>query len=84
MARVPLGEASYNEDWLQQLLFEHPQLLPVAEIEPWFDGLLPVARELPTAAGPLDLLFINPRGYLTLVETKLWRNPTARREVVGS
>jgi hypothetical protein len=42
-----------------------------------------VARELPTAAGPLDLLFINPRGYLTLVETKLWRNPTARREVVG-
>ncbi len=83
LSRVPLGHGSYSEDWLQQLLFEHPSLLPVGDIEPWFDGLIPVARELPTAAGPLDLLYINDRGYLTLVETKLWRNPTARREVVA-
>ena len=27
--------------------------------------------------------FINARGLLTLVECKLWRNPEARREVVG-
>ncbi len=26
---------------------------------------------------------VYPRGYLTIVETKLWRNPEARREVVG-
>jgi hypothetical protein len=28
-------------------------------------------------------LFVNPNGLLTLVECKLWRNPEARREVVG-
>ncbi|WP_170249324.1 DUF4268 domain-containing protein [Methylobacterium haplocladii] len=34
-------------------------------------------------AGFADILFINPLGMPTLVECKLWRNPEARREVVG-
>lgn len=83
LQRVAFGDREYNEDWLQRLLFEHPRLLPIGEIEPWFDDAMPVVRELPTRAGPLDLLYVNARGYLTLVETKLWRNPQARREVVG-
>lgn len=83
LQRVAFGDRQYNEDWLQRLLFEHPRLLPIGEIEPWFDDAMPVVRELPTRAGPLDLLYVNARGYLTLVETKLWRNPQARREVVG-
>jgi hypothetical protein len=45
--------------------------------------LIPVARELPTRVGPVDLLYINAQGFLTLVETKLWRNPEARRLVVA-
>ncbi len=40
-------------------------------------------REVPTGSGPLDLLYMNSKGYLTLVETKLWRNPEARRTVVA-
>ena len=36
-----------------------------------------------TAAGPIDALFVNRHGLLTIVECKLWRNPQARREVVG-
>jgi hypothetical protein len=36
-----------------------------------------------TPAGPLDALFINRHGALGLVKCKLWRNPQARREVVG-
>ncbi len=76
------GDA-FNEDWLQNLIFENPNLLPVDEIEPAFSPLIPVCRELPTDAGPLDILFTNPRGMLTLVECKLWRNPEARRKVVG-
>jgi hypothetical protein len=28
-------------------------------------------------------LFINPDGYVKLVETKLWRNAEARCEVIG-
>lgn len=83
LQRVRFDGRDYDEAWLQQLLFDHPRLLPIGEIEPWFDDALPVVRELPTAAGPLDLLYVNARGYLTLVETKLWRNPQARREVVG-
>jgi hypothetical protein len=33
--------------------------------------------------GYIDNLFISADGYLTIIETKLWRNPEARREVVG-
>lgn len=73
----------FDEGRLQRLIFETPELLPIADIEPAFDLALPLAREVPTEVGPIDLLFVNPRGYLTIVETKLWRNPEARREVVG-
>lgn len=83
LMRVPFSDQFKNEQWLQDLLFRHPTLLPVDEIEPVFEGLLPIARELPTASGPLDLLYINAKGLLTLVETKLWRNPEARRQVVA-
>jgi hypothetical protein len=64
-------------------LFNYPGLLPIREIEQAFHGLIPIARELRTPRGPLDLFFINPNGYITLVETKLWSNPEARRQVVA-
>ena len=83
LQRVPFNERSFDEDWLQKLLFQHPALIPFHEIEPVFSDSQPVVRELPTPAGPLDLLYINPKGFLTLVETKLWRNPEARRSVVA-
>lgn len=35
------------------------------------------------ASGRIDNLYLSPTGHLTLVETKLFRNPQARREVVG-
>lgn len=81
--RVPFNERSFDESWLQELLFCHPSLIPFHEIEPVFSDSLPVVRELPTPAGPLDLLYMNPKGFLTLIETKLWRNPEARRSVVA-
>lgn len=76
-------ESKFDEDWLQAFVFEHPLILPVDEIEPAFTPLLPLCRELRTAAGPLDILYINEQGLLTLVECKLWKNPQARREVIG-
>ena len=72
-----------TEDWLQKFIFKHHHVLPIDEIEPAFGPLIPVCRELPTDVGPIDLLFINHTGLLTLVECKLWKNPQARREVVG-
>lgn len=83
LARVPFDEKSYDESWLRDLLWDHSSLLPIAEIEPVFDGLLPVAWELQTASGLVDLLFVNSEGMITVVETKLWRNPEARRKVVA-
>jgi len=72
-----------SEAWLQNLLFQHPELLPFAELEPVAAESITIARELPVGPGRLDLLYANSDGYLTLVETKLWRNPEARRAVVA-
>jgi len=76
-------ERAYDESWLQELLRRHPDILPVAEVEPIFYPLVPIGREVPTETGAIDNLFISHRGYLVLVETKLWRNPEAKREVVA-
>jgi hypothetical protein len=88
LQRIPFTSNSqaperYDEDWLQSFVMDHPQILPVAEIEPVFDRIIPVCRELPTPAGFVDNLFVTPNGGLVLCECKLWRNPQARREVVG-
>jgi hypothetical protein len=77
------GQSSYDELWLQRLIASHPQVLPIAEIEPYLEGAVPVCIELGTAAGFVDVVLITPHGDLVLVECKLWRNPQARREVVG-
>lgn len=82
LKRVSFADRKFNESWFQKLLFETPDLLPTMDIEPAFSPCYAVARELPTKAGSIDLLFISPLGYLTIVETKLIRNPEARREVV--
>ncbi len=50
---------------------------------PAFHPLVPIGREVPTIAGSIDNLFISRAGYLVTVETKLWRNPEAKREVVA-
>ena len=83
LTRVPFDERTVHEGWLQDLLERHPELLPVEDIEPAFAPLIAIGREVGTPVGPIDNLFINPDGYVTLVETKLWRNPEARRQVVG-
>ena len=81
--RVPFLTTSFNEDWIQQLIHDQPALLPVDEIDGSFAPLIPIGREVTTGVGSIDNLFISPDGQLTIVETKLWRNPEARREVVG-
>ena len=81
--RISFTEKTFEEGWLQELIRTKPELLPVAEIEPDFAPLVSMGREVATAAGSIDNLFLSPQGYLTIVETKLWRNPEARREVVG-
>ncbi len=83
LIQIPFGSPPFCEDRLQILLAEHPELIPVEEIEPAFNPLVFVGREVETGSGPLDLLYVSPSGYLTLVETKLWENPEARRTAVA-
>ncbi|MGQ0629288.1 MAG: hypothetical protein ACT4PL_14450, partial [Phycisphaerales bacterium] len=83
LERIVFDDRSIREGWFQDLLYKNPSLIPIDEIEEVFGPLVPIARELPTRAGPVDVVYINPRGYITLVETKLFRNPEARREVVA-
>jgi len=75
--------ATYDEAWLQRLIMNHPELIPIDQIEPAFADLVSVCVELPVPSGFIDNLFVTPAGDLALIECKLWRNPEARREVVG-
>lgn len=83
LVRLEFADRGYDEAWLQKLLFDHADLVPIGELEPVFGDHVAVCRELPTPAGPVDLVYVNSSGFITLVETKLWRNPDARRSVVA-
>ena len=86
LKRIPLeagGAGQFSERWLQKALFAAPEALPVREIDPHIGPLIPLCMELETGSGPADLLYATPTGRLVLVETKLWRNPEARRIVVS-
>ena len=85
--RIPLGASTADgglaESDIHDLLFRFPEALPVSTIDASYGGAIPVCRELYTRAGYVDALYVNPLGRLTLAEFKLWRNPQARREVIG-
>jgi len=77
------SERGYDEAFVQDLILNHPDLLPLGEIEPGLSLPIALCDELPTPAGPLDAVFITREGVPILAECKLWKNPQARREVVG-
>ena len=87
LRRIPLGasvaDGGIDESSLQDLLFRFPRTLPIAAIDAAYSGAVPVCRELSTPAGYVDALYVNPLGRLIVAEFKLWRNPQARREVIG-
>ena len=83
VARVPEGEAT-REHPLRDLIFAHPGLLPLHELDAGIGRVVAVAKELALpGAGFIDVLLVSEHGRLIVVECKLWRNPQARREVVG-
>lgn len=74
---------SRDEHWLQELLISHPELLPVESFDGPFSPAIPLGREVLTGSGPVDNLYVSPDGFLTIVETKLWKNPEKHRTVVA-
>lgn len=79
LTRLPVYVKSFQEDWLQELLFKYPRILPVQHLDEAFFPLVSIGREIEN----IDNLFISPAGLITVVETKLWRNPEAHRTVVA-
>lgn len=73
----------FSEKQIQDLVFENPLCLPISDIDESYNPVLPVCKELRTGAGDIDILMVTPNGDLLIVETKLWKNPGSRREVVG-
>ncbi|CAK1750748.1 DUF4268 domain-containing protein [Vibrio crassostreae] len=73
----------YDEKWLQQLIFDNADLLPFYKIDADYAGAVPVCMELATKSGRVDCIYVTPSGRLVIAETKLYRNPQSRREVIG-
>lgn len=74
------------EDALQAFLEKYPQVIPGKQIDPVSDNpprFVLLRREMPVGGWSLDHLYVDQRGVLTLVETKLFQNPESRREVIG-
>lgn len=83
LERLSPDDPSLDEAQIQKLIGEHPAVLPIAELDETFAPAVPIGREIRTDVGPIDALYVSPSGGITIVEAKLWRNPQARREVVG-
>jgi hypothetical protein len=83
LARISLTQKDFDEAWMQGLIHENPDLLPLDELRPTLGELTSLGREIATPVGPIDNLFVDSNGTLVIVEAKLYRNPEARREVVG-
>jgi hypothetical protein len=78
-----LEEGYASEEELQTFLREHSELIPVDDIELGTPPILCIGWEVGVASGSEDLLYIDETGLMTVVETKLRKNPESRREVVG-
>lgn len=83
LQRIPLSSKTFKELWLQELLEKSPETLPTGYVDNIFAPLIFVAREVEVESGYIDNLYISAKGYLVIVETKLWRNPESKRQVVG-
>lgn len=82
--RLPRTHQEFDEKYLQELLVDYPKLLPVNQLRDDVGELLCIGREVTAGdGGSIDNLYISSGGYPIIVETKLWRNPQARREVLS-
>ena len=71
--RIPQGDAN-AEHPLRDLIFDYPEILPLAELEPEIGRVVAVAKEFNMpGAGFADVLLVSEWGRLIIVECKLWR-----------
>jgi hypothetical protein len=84
LQRLAKVHFEFDERYLQELLVDYPELLPVQDLRPDIGDLVCIGREVGAGeSGSIDNLYLSTGGYPVIVETKLWRNPQARREVLS-
>lgn len=83
LKRLPRKHDRFDETYLQTLLRDHPDILPVEDVRIDAGRLLCMGREVGVSSGSIDNLYLSTNGYPVIVETKLWRNPESRREVLA-
>lgn len=77
------SKESFPEASLQEWIDRWPELLPIKEFYPNVESVCSLGREIQVGNGAIDNLILTDDGHLIVVETKLWRNPDAVREVVA-
>jgi hypothetical protein len=70
---LPSQEKAFQEDWLQEMLFKHPSILPVELVDEAFVPLVPIGREIAST----DNLFMNPRGLFRAVTERHQTRPVS-------
>ena len=66
LKRVSFDSKDFNESWIQEICFENTGIIPFDEIEPTFEGMIPICRELSTKAGFVDLIYLNEYGFIAI------------------
>ena len=80
---IPIEEKHYNDELeLQNLLVQDVNTLPFDEIG-YDSSFVTIGKEITLQNGSLDILAVSPEGQIALIETKLNKNPEAKRTVVG-
>jgi hypothetical protein len=81
--RIGFNEKEIDERWVQDVIQKQPNSLPASYFDVRYDKLISVGYEVELDDGYIDNLLVTPQGDLVIVETKLWRNPEARRQVIA-
>ncbi|MGF1576736.1 MAG: hypothetical protein ACFCU9_12500, partial [Cyanophyceae cyanobacterium] len=77
--RINFTDKSIAESFLQGIIHASPMILPISKLDLRYSPPVSLGREISN----IDNLLISPLGKITIVETKLWRNPEATREVIA-
>lgn len=71
------GTTIQQENYLQRYLDDHPDMLPLDQLETGIRPLV-LVREFSTTSGPIDAIAVDQNANIYLIETKLYKNPDKR------
>jgi len=81
--RVLPSETFKYEEVLQNHIRDIPRLIPLEAVTEEEVLHMTIGHEWPAGTGSADVVLLGSDGVITIVETKLKRNPEARREVIA-